>query len=201
MTNSATQVIPEDQDMGQFYRTVASSVRSLAPYRERIVAPDQSASDTYIRSRPGVPGFLRATDVGVPQVRHRPQVGHVMIPGPIAPQAHRFRVLKAWEGTVLDARNGDETFVARLFDRACGEADEAEIYRAEVSDEDLQLLDDGAIFYWTIGYRVGPDGRERVSRIKFRRLPAWSQDALQVAERAASVLAAELGWDDADDSA
>lgn len=203
MTELATQAIPEGQDAGQFYPTIASRVKPLASHREPVVAVDGSSEDTYVRSRPDVvePGFLRAPDAGVPQVRHRPQVGNVFLPKVVTPQAHRFRVLKAWEGVVLDARADEDAFLARLFDRSAGEPSEAEIYRDEVSDEDLPLLANGAIFYWTIGYRIGPDGRERVSRIKFRRLPAWSKRALLNAKREAAALADELGWDDEDDGA
>lgn len=115
----------------------------------------------------------------------------------VTPSAHRLRVLRSWEGIVLDAHASDETFLARVSDVTSHELSEAEIFLDEVSDEDRTLLQDGAVFYWTIGYRIGPDGRERVSRIKFRRLPAWSRVELNSAEQEASELAEQLSWESA----
>jgi hypothetical protein len=84
--------------------------------------------------------------------------------------------LQSWEGVVLKVT--DDTFYVRLVDLSGNRAEEEmELEKQELSDFDLELLETGAIFYWTIGYRVKlPRGaRERVSQIRFRRLPAWSR--------------------------
>jgi hypothetical protein len=71
-----------------------------------------------------------------------------------------------------------------------------ELEKQELSDFDLELLETGAIFYWTVGYRLKlPRGaRERVSQIRFRRLPAWSRSEIAAAEERADRLAHELDW-------
>jgi hypothetical protein len=102
--------------------------------------------------------------------------------------------LQSWEGDVLDV--DDTSFVARLTDVAGEHQDEeVKLLRDELSDFDLELLEPGAIFYWTIGYRQRVRGsRERVSRIRLRRVPAWSKYQLGEAQERAAALARELDW-------
>jgi hypothetical protein len=102
--------------------------------------------------------------------------------------------LQSWEGVVLDVE--DDAFRARLINVTGDNVDE-EVTLAidELCDFDLELLEPGAIFYWSIGYRQELRGaRERVSRIRFRRLPAWTESQLREAEARAATLARELGW-------
>jgi hypothetical protein len=102
--------------------------------------------------------------------------------------------LQSWEGVVLDVN--DRSFVVRLVDVA-GEHDDEEVKlsREELSDFDLELLEPGAILYWTIGYRQQIRGsRERVSRIRLRRVPAWTERQLGEAQERAEDLARELDW-------
>jgi hypothetical protein len=106
----------------------------------------------------------------------------------------RFKVLASWEGVVLDSEIKDGAFLARVTDNATGEASEAELLVDEVAEDDVPLLAKGAVFYWTIGYRIAPGGRERVSRIKFRRLPAWGRRDLERASQRAAELAKRLDW-------
>jgi hypothetical protein len=103
--------------------------------------------------------------------------------------------LQEWEGVVLAV--GQAAFSARISDGSGDHADEeVELSREEVSEADFTLLTPGAIFYWTIGYRQRlPAGtRERVSRLRFRRLPAWSTRELAEARDRATQLARELDW-------
>jgi hypothetical protein len=103
--------------------------------------------------------------------------------------------LQAWEGAVLNV--GVDSFTARLVDTAGEHPDEEiDLSKDELSPFDLDLLEPGAIFYWTIGYRqqLPVGARERVSRIRFRRLPAWSNAELTVARERADDLAHDLGW-------
>jgi hypothetical protein len=102
--------------------------------------------------------------------------------------------LQRWEGVVLDV--DDACFVVRLID-VPGEHDDEEVKlsREELSDFDVELLEPGAILYWTIGYRQQLRGsRERVSRIRLRRVPAWTERQLTEAQQSAADLAHELGW-------
>jgi len=102
-----------------------------------------------------------------------------------------------WECTV-DALIG-ETFLATLRslkDPADSEK-EAEIPVDEVSSDDRELLEVGAVFYWTMGYEVSPSGtRRRFSQIKFRRLPAWTRRDLRHVEQRADALFQMFGAQD-----
>jgi hypothetical protein len=102
--------------------------------------------------------------------------------------------LQSWEGVVLEV---DETsFVVRLIDVGGEHADEeVTLSQDELSEFDLELLEPGAILYWTIGYLQRVRGaRERVSRIRLRRLPAWTEGQLKEARESAAALAHDLDW-------
>ncbi len=124
-----------------------------------------------------------------------------LLPAPLAfdekqqAQPVALQALQSWEGVVLEV--GEESFFVRLVDLDGDRSDEeVEIYKDELSDFDLGLLQAGAIFYWTIGYRhqLPKGSRERVSRIRFRRMPAWSDAALAAARERAEALACDLNW-------
>jgi hypothetical protein len=105
-----------------------------------------------------------------------------------------FRPLRKWDGVVLSMR--DDVFRARLFDESADEPEaEADIYVSEVPPQDRSLLTPGSLFYWHIGYRDTPSGdRERVSRIRFRRLPPPSAADRKRAVQKADELRASFGW-------
>jgi hypothetical protein len=66
---------------------------------------------------------------------------------------------------------------------------EAVLPLEEVSAEDLPLLAEGAVLYWTIGYEQTLTGqRKRVSIIRLRRLPAWTRSDLERVRRRAAEL-------------
>jgi hypothetical protein len=52
---------------------------------------------------------------------------------------------------------------------------EAVLSTEEISEDDLPLLKEGAVLYWTIGYKTRTGTRERVSTVRLRRLPVWSR--------------------------
>jgi len=105
-----------------------------------------------------------------------------------------FTPLQEWEGYVVEL--GKEFFTARLMDLTAGrehEEEEADFSIAELSDADQSMLRLGAIFRWAIGYRRTRGGtKERVSRIVFRRLPAWTERELKENRRKAEALAVVL---------
>jgi len=107
---------------------------------------------------------------------------------PSAPQAKEFfRAIQKWEGYVLDV--GRDIFRARLVSIVGeGPDQEAEIYLEEVDPDDQELVQPGAVFYWTIGYLDRPSGRLRGSILRFRRLPALSEPELETARREAEKL-------------
>jgi hypothetical protein len=91
----------------------------------------------------------------------------------------KFIMLQRWEGTV--SKVSKDSFVARLSDLSQENLEEeAEIPIEEIPEADLRLVEPGAVFYWCIGYidRVGGQ-RIRASMIRFRRLPRWTQPAIE----------------------
>lgn len=104
------------------------------------------------------------------------------------PKNEAFLALQRWEGVVSECRG--ETFLARLTDLTSGGPnEEVELLLDDIPHEDLPLVEPGAVFYWSIGYRDEATGqRSRVSTLRFRRLPVWSASELEAArERAEDV--------------
>jgi RNase P/RNase MRP subunit p29 len=105
-----------------------------------------------------------------------------------------FTPLQEWEGYVIEVDG--ETFTARLLDLtndSVQKEEEADFPVDELSEADQSLLQPGAIFRWSVGYRRTRGGtKERVSRIVLRRLPAWTERELRENRRKAKALAAAL---------
>ncbi len=97
----------------------------------------------------------------------------------------KFTSLQKWEGYIIEKK--EDSFTARLINRTIDSSEEiAEFDLTDVGEEDLYLVESGAVFYWNIGYldrRSG--GRRRISEIRFRRLPAWSEAELDSANKEA----------------
>jgi len=81
----------------------------------------------------------------------------------------RFHLLQKFQGQVTEILQ--QEFKARLFDLSRDEsAYEFAIFSVdEIDTSDAELLREGAIFYWYIGYSSGPRGRRRLSFIHFSR--------------------------------
>jgi len=105
---------------------------------------------------------------------------------PLLPAApvEQVIVLQDWEGVVEEVR--DDDFVARLMDKTAAkkfDSEAAEIPKSEVDMDDIDLVKPGAIFYLTVFRRVLRNGRqERITRLIFRRLPAWTPSMLKSVE-------------------
>jgi len=105
-------------------------------------------------------------------------------------QERKFHLLQSWEGLVENVTK--EEFTASLQDKTTplNPGEGVEISLGEVSDEDLSLVRPGAVFYWSIGYEDSPGfPRQRVSRIRFRRLPGWTHQEVMIAEEKAKEFA------------
>lgn len=99
---------------------------------------------------------------------------------PSIDHSERRVTLQAFEGTVQSVR-GDE-FDAVLFDLTDRIRPEEVVSFSlqEVSEQDRELISQGNVFYWFIGYDVSRSGQlTRTSRIRFRRLPAWTASRLR----------------------
>lgn len=108
------------------------------------------------------------------------------------------KVLQDWEGVVETM--GDENFTARLRDLTNEEnypSEIAELPIEDISDDDQELLQVGAVFYLTVGRSIRPNGRQqRFGRIVFRRLPGWTSSTLHRAEKRAKRLSRFLNSKD-----
>lgn len=115
----------------------------------------------------------------------------VSIPTPTLPQPE-FDALQKWEGHVVSVTETD--FTATLVDLTQpGIEEEAVLGLSEVTEDDLPLVRPGAVFYWSVGYRVDQSGeRSRSSVIWFRRLPAWTEKEIERAQARAAELKAKL---------
>jgi len=83
-------------------------------------------------------------------------------------------ILQKWDGVVLER---DETkFSCHLYE---GDDDwpvkQAEVDLEELSAEERESVEPGAMFSWMIGYRVRDNTRSRFSQFYFRRLPRWTK--------------------------
>jgi hypothetical protein len=112
-----------------------------------------------------------------------------------APQADSFVALQRWEGRVIEC--GADTFRAILTDLTDpGPEEEVELLLADVPPEDRPLVGAGAIFYWSIGYRnEASGGKPRMSTLRFRRLPVWTETELAAAREPVGPLAEFFGAD------
>lgn len=150
-----------------------------------LVSQEEAVSESPVQSSSGTQSAEAALAGKV--VARRP----VLFAEEQAPELpEKFLVLQDWEGAVESI--GSETFTARLRDSTNKEtyaSEIAELPIADVSEDDQELLRPGAIFYLTVGRVTRPSGRQdRVGRLVFRRLPAWTQSTLRRAQQRAERL-------------
>jgi hypothetical protein len=100
---------------------------------------------------------------------------------------YRLQLLQQWECVVRSIDR--EEFVAILHDMTDpSKAEEEAIFPLEeVPDSDRAFVEPGAVFYWSIGYRTSSAGqKDRISQIRFRRLPTWTASERREARARAS---------------
>lgn len=97
-----------------------------------------------------------------------------------------FQLLQQWEGQVKQVTS--ESFVAIVSDltNPSNAEEEVELGLEDVAPDDMRLLRPGSLFYWAVGYEDGRGvPRQRVSRIRFRRLPGLTtRDVARAKEKA-----------------
>lgn len=102
-----------------------------------------------------------------------------------------YQLLQLWEGRVTEI--SDDTFYAIISDKTNTELPDeiVSLDIEEITPSDLNLLTLGAIFYWSISYADLPGrGRKKESKIRFRRLPGWTQKEINKAINTGAELAA-----------
>ncbi len=116
----------------------------------------------------------------------------VVVLRPLHVPEERFDLREQWEGAIQEIQGDEVVVVLRDLTDPSRPEEEAVIGSDEISDDDRPLVSPGAIFYWSIGYRTSRSGQvERVSAIRFRRLPAWSRrDVARIEKRTAQCMEA-----------
>lgn len=99
-------------------------------------------------------------------------------------QQRKFQLLQFWEGRVDELVNEGIVAIIRDKTNPSNPEEEATILLEEISDEDIDLVRPGAVFYWSIGYEDAPS-RRRISQIRFRRLPGWTKREIIESEKKA----------------
>jgi hypothetical protein len=85
-------------------------------------------------------------------------------------------VIHIWEGTVVSVDVGAGVMDVRLDDRSGAVASHfAEISLEWVVDQDKELVEPGAIFYWTLYKEIKRGSISNAEEIRFRRLPNWTK--------------------------
>ncbi|VEN73320.1 conserved hypothetical protein [Candidatus Desulfarcum epimagneticum] len=102
--------------------------------------------------------------------------------------------LQKWQGIVEDA--GENFFTAKLINLTEKGHDEwAEISYDEITEEDIGLIQPGAFFYWSIGYNHSVTGqRRRFSDIRFRRIPVWGEEEINLSKKQAKEITDLIDW-------
>lgn len=115
------------------------------------------------------------------------------IPRGQPPEISAFEQEQTFGGCVIAVDPERHWFIARLVDETAGHADEeAEFEFREVVEDDRHLVLPGALFTWHIGLQWRHRQMQRVSDIRFRRLPAFSEASLQKAALIGSTLSERL---------
>lgn len=167
----------------------AAFITSVAAWSQPATAKKQSTSVIQRRS----PSPSCATTETLFPI---PEPAKPIVVPPLTNSAERFHLLQLWEGVVQEVR--EDSVLVTLIDQTHREYpdEEAELTMAEIPEGDRDLIMPGAVLYWSVGYKEGPgQPRERVSRIRFRRLPAWNKTDLDRAHANAQELARLLGSD------
>lgn len=100
-------------------------------------------------------------------------------------------IKQTFSGIVTEINNECEEFSARISDLSDTKKPDEFMTLGfdEIQESDLRQLAPGDSFIWYIGYTQGRMvSREGFSKIRFRRLPAWSQREIEAASSVAEEL-------------
>ncbi len=117
-----------------------------------------------------------------------------------APQ-RRFNVLQQWEGIVDEITSDSIWAVIDDLTDPSAASESVELPLDEIPEADQPLLAPGSVFYWHIGYEQTCGGqRRRVSEIRLRRSPQWTQRMLDALGERAACLQRHFGGHAEDES-
>ena len=101
--------------------------------------------------------------------------------------------LQIWEGTVLTVDIASDVMQVQL-DAKIGQVARhtAEIELQWVSEQDLDLVRPGAVFYLTLFKRTKRGSVENSQELRFRRRPSWSVAQLKQIDNDAAMIASKM---------
>lgn len=173
--------------------TARSSVASSDPLLEG-ASPDYIISPRH--EEYGESLIVDVDDASTERPQHIDPEPKPVLRFPVLPTPRsRFKVLQKWEGTVKEISERECISVIRNLTTPENPDEEMAFSFEEIPQSDGDLVAPGAIFYWYIGYEDRIDGqRNRVSSIRFRRLPVWTEKELTEARHKAETLGDHIGW-------
>ena len=106
-----------------------------------------------------------------------------------------FTPVQEWEGYVSEIH--EDYFVADIVDTTNSNSSltgNVEFLIEELSPSDAKMLELGAVFRWSIGYKATNGTRARLSQIVFRNLPIWTKNDLADIVRSNDEGIDKLNW-------
>lgn len=112
----------------------------------------------------------------------------IVPPKPKLPEILKYSAEQAYEGTVIEVNKSAGVFTARLIDLSNNGPDEEGEFSLNELNGDDTLVVPGALFSWVIGMQTRGTRYQRVSEIRFRRIPPFSKQSIDKAEESAREL-------------
>jgi hypothetical protein len=174
----------------EIVRAGSAEIGVLFPITRKAYLAREAVPNSYKRNEEFEQTLLEST-----QHNYSDATRDVLIRLPSVTQSHpKVTVLQQWLGRV-ERVVGDEV-IAVISDTTHprNPLEEISLSVDEIPSSDLPLASQGAVFYWTIGYRDTLGGqRERVSTIRFARQPRLSDRRVKEIFQGADEIAALLG--------
>lgn len=112
----------------------------------------------------------------------------IIPPRPERPAIVKYSTEQAYEGIVVEVNMHTASFTARLIDLTNNGPDEEGEFSFDELNGDDSLVIPGALFTWVIGMQRRGTRDQRVSEIRFRRIPPFSKQSIDRAEEEAKKL-------------
>ncbi len=148
-----------------------SVLASQPPTADDWIKPELESlrTETYLDNK------ALSEETNVPKaVSYSPPVSRQRLMTPSPPC--QIKMLQQWECVIHEV--SDECVSCELHDLTDPSCpiEFAEVYLSEFSDFDRPLLEEGAVFYWSIGRETSKTGQvRRYSELRVRRMPPLSQ--------------------------
>lgn len=172
-----------------------SALPSWASENETVVKidPYSAMAEKYSQN---TPIDQNANSVNENETNESPDIyGTIMALGSakIESNTDSFQALNRWEGYVKSIDGEEFIGIVHDLDNPNAPQEEVTVDLADISQDDRELIQPGAVFYWNIGYRITEYRQEiRCSEFRFRRLPAWRKKDLAEAKETAASLRSRL---------